>query len=246
MLKNNISTKPPTAFSEVAARVAVASAATFLVLLAALHVVESEFDPTWRFISEYELGRYGWLMVLAFLCLAVSSASLFCAIRSQIRTVGGYVGLVCLAIGTAGFVLGAVFTTDPITANHATSHGSLHDIGAALGGFIAYAAPFLGWSLARNKAWSSAGRSLLWITSIACVGLVASVYMSALIAQSHAKFGPSVLIEWPNRILIVAIASWMLALALRSIQLRRRQNARETLQPSKSDSTYPEQRLTGS
>lgn len=54
------------------------------------------------------------------------------------------------------------------------------------------------------------------------------------------------LIGWPNRILIVAFASWMLALALRSIQLRRRQNARETLQSSISHSTYPEQRPMGS
>jgi len=37
-----------------------------------LHVVKSDFDPSWRMISKYEIGRYGWLMVAAFLTLAAS------------------------------------------------------------------------------------------------------------------------------------------------------------------------------
>jgi len=57
MSKDTTTTKPVTAISEAAARVSFAAAATFVVLLAALHVLEPEFDPSWRFISEYELGR---------------------------------------------------------------------------------------------------------------------------------------------------------------------------------------------
>jgi hypothetical protein len=32
-------------------------AAMFLALLILLHVLKPEFDPTWRMISEYEIGR---------------------------------------------------------------------------------------------------------------------------------------------------------------------------------------------
>ena len=41
------------------ARTALATVALFLFLLATLHFIEPEFDPSKRLISEYELGRHG-------------------------------------------------------------------------------------------------------------------------------------------------------------------------------------------
>ena len=54
-----------------------AAAALFLSLLVALHVFKPEVDPSWRMISDYELGRYGFVMVLAFVSLR--SAPLVCS-----------------------------------------------------------------------------------------------------------------------------------------------------------------------
>jgi len=85
--------KPMAAGSPTAARLSFAGAAAFVVLLAALHFIKPELDPSWRMVSDYEIGRYGWVMVLAFLSLAFSCISLFVAIRSQIRTTGGRIGL---------------------------------------------------------------------------------------------------------------------------------------------------------
>jgi hypothetical protein len=42
--------------------VSFAAAATFLVLLATLHFIKPEFDPSWNMISQYEIGRYGWVI----------------------------------------------------------------------------------------------------------------------------------------------------------------------------------------
>ena len=53
------------------ARTALAAVVVFLILLAALHFIEPEFDPSKRLISEYELGRYGWVMSLAFFSLGI-------------------------------------------------------------------------------------------------------------------------------------------------------------------------------
>jgi len=53
------STKPSKSVSKFewnAARISIASGALFVVSLGSLHVLEPEFDPTWRFISEYALG----------------------------------------------------------------------------------------------------------------------------------------------------------------------------------------------
>lgn len=222
MPKMNITTKPLGALSEIAARISFVTATAFLMLFTVLHFLEPEIDPSWRFISEYELGQYGWLMVIAFLSLMVSSVSLFIAICSQIRSIGGYIGLFLLLVSAVGFGLAAVFITDSITATQATNHGKLHSMGAILGGNIAGAAYFLGWSLARNKAWKSARQSLLWITGIAIVGQLASFWMQGIMAQSNNKFGPTVLVGWPNRLLIVALAGWLLAMAWCVLRLRRR------------------------
>ena len=46
---NAITAKPVMAISQTAARLSLAGARMFLVLLAALHVIKPEFDPSWCF-----------------------------------------------------------------------------------------------------------------------------------------------------------------------------------------------------
>ncbi len=55
-------------------------------------------------------------MVLAFLALASSCATLFVAIRSEIRTRSGKVDLAFLLASAAGVAIEAVFTADPMCA----------------------------------------------------------------------------------------------------------------------------------
>jgi hypothetical protein len=74
MAKPLIATKPVSAVAANAARLSIASGVLFVLLLGSLHLLEPEFDPTWRFISEYALGNFGWMMRLAFLALATSLA----------------------------------------------------------------------------------------------------------------------------------------------------------------------------
>jgi Protein of unknown function (DUF998) len=90
----------------------IASGVLFVLLLGSLHLLEPQFDPTWRFISEYALGNFGWMMRLAFLALATSLTSASVAISSQVRTVVGYVGLGGLAIAAIGFLIAAIFITE--------------------------------------------------------------------------------------------------------------------------------------
>lgn len=54
-----------------------AAAAAFVVLLAALHVLKPELDPSWRMGSEYAIGDYGWVMRIAFFSMALSCVALF-------------------------------------------------------------------------------------------------------------------------------------------------------------------------
>src|SRR5688500_3528888 len=106
--------KPIVSISESAIRAILASATLFLVLLAALLVLKPAIDPAWRFISEYAIGRHGWMMALAFLSLATSCIATVIALWSQVQ-LGGRIGIGFLLIGAAGLILAGVFTTDPIT-----------------------------------------------------------------------------------------------------------------------------------
>jgi Protein of unknown function (DUF998) len=221
MAKNTA--RPVTAISPTAARLSFAGAATFAVLLAALHFIKPELDPSWHFISEYAIGRYGWIMVLAFLSLALGYASLFFALRSQLRTIAGRIGLTLLLVSALGLTIAAIFTTDPITVseNAVTTEGTLHNFGGTLGIAMPFAAALIGWKLARNPAWSLAKRPLLWATGLALVAFVVSfVSVAVMVSRSKGEFGPDVLVGWPNRIEIVAYSVWLMVVARQAILVR--------------------------
>jgi hypothetical protein len=226
MAKDTTTANPVTAISRTAARLSFMAAATFLVLLAALHFINPEFDPSWRVISEYALGDYGWIMVLAFLSLALSCVALFTAIRSQTRTIGGKIGLAFLLVAAAGLIIAAIFTTDPVTASHneLTTHGNLHALGAALGTGFPIAAALIGLSLARNQAWSSARRSLVWSAGLTWIGFLVFTLSMVVMFPDDGTFGPEVLIGWPNRFMIVAYSVWLTVVAWRAARLSRQRS----------------------
>ena len=223
MAENTVESRPGTEISLPAARLSFAGAAIFVVLLAALHFIKPELDPSWHFISEYAIGDYGWIMVLAFLSLAVGYASLFLALRSQLRTIAGRIGLALLLVSALGLTIAAVFTTDPITVSEdaVTTEGTLHNVGGTLGLAMPFAAALVGWKLARDPAWSSARLSLLSATGLALVTFLASfISLGVMLSQSGGKFGPGVLVGWPNRIEITAYSVWLMVVAWQAIQVR--------------------------
>lgn len=223
MAKVTALARPVTAISANATQVSFAAAATFVVLLAALHVIKAELDPAWHFISEYAIGDYGWIMALAFLSLALSYIALFIAIRSQIRSIGGYIGLACLLISAAGLILAAIFTTDPITASQEamTTEGKLHSLGGTLGMAMPFAAVLVSWSLARNPAWSSARRPVLWVAGLAFIGFLVSIVSLITMIPSDGQFGPGVSVGWPLRFEILTYCIWLMVVAWQAARLSR-------------------------
>jgi Protein of unknown function (DUF998) len=112
--------------SPIAARLSLAAAVMFLCVLAALHILKPELDPSWRFTSEYAIGDYGWAMMLAFFSLAISYVMLVVAIGSRVKTIARRIGLALLLLSAAGMIIAGIFISDPITANSdaATSSGN--------------------------------------------------------------------------------------------------------------------------
>jgi hypothetical protein len=223
MVSDTATVQPVVAMSQMTARLALAAAATFLVLLAALHVLKPELDPSWRVISEYALGRYGWLMTLAFLSLALSCASLTLALRPHIRSIGGKIGLALLLLSAVGMTIAGIFPTDPITTSRdaLTPNGRLHELGALLD-VTPLAALLISWSLARrNQVWSSARPALFWTAGLPLLGLAIFTASVALMLPSDGAFSPDVLIGWPNRLLMATYCAWLMTIAWHAIRLGR-------------------------
>jgi Protein of unknown function (DUF998) len=145
------------AISIAAARLAVAAAGAVLLLLAGLHVLSPEFDPSWRMVSEYANGRHGWVLSLMFLSWALSSWALAFAIRPYINTIVGKIGLIFLIAAGAGEAMAAVFDI---------THG-LHNLAAMIGiPSLPIAAMSISLSLGRTQTWSSAKKVLLWTANL--------------------------------------------------------------------------------
>src|SRR5262245_14168815 len=207
--------------SQLSARFSFATATTFLILLAVLHVIKPEISPSWNFISEYEIGNFGWVMRAAFFSLGLSCITLSIAIRSQIRTIGGYIGLALLLISALGLFIGGIFTTDPLgTSKDAlTTHGNLHQFGAMLDS-IPFAALLISWSLARkNQAWSSARRALFWAAALPLFGTLVFIVSMVMMFPRDGQFGSGVLMGWPNRFMIVTHCGSLMILAWQTIRL---------------------------
>jgi Protein of unknown function (DUF998) len=213
-----VTLKPIAVIAQTAARISFAAAATSLVLLAALHLLSPEFDPSWRFVSEYALGDYSWVLTLIFVSLAVSCVGLFFSIKSQVRTIAGKIGLAFLLAAAVGMVMGALFDWQH----------NLHGLAAIIGNpSLTIAALLISMSLVRNPAWSSARRLLLWAANLPWLSfalLMATVVIG--LSRSGGEFGPDVPVGWPNRLLFLAYGGWLMVVAWRAAQPARNELGR--------------------
>jgi Protein of unknown function (DUF998) len=213
--------QPLTAIPEIAARAALGAGVGFVLLLVLLHVLRPDLDPSWRVISEYALGDFGYLMIIAFLVLSAGYVSLFVAIRSQVPTIWGKVGLALLLVSAAGLAIAGVFVTDPITTPAAdrSMTGRLHEVGAFLD-LTPLAAPLISWSVARrNPNWATARRSLLWTAWLPLLGLL--IFIGATVIFGQQEPGPDAPIGWPNRFLMITYCIWLIAFSWQALTLRR-------------------------
>jgi hypothetical membrane protein len=87
-----------------------ACAAYYVIVLAALHILEPSFDPRFRFMGEYALGRYGWLMTTTFFVLGLATFMVAAGIRDlHPSTWTARTGFGLLAVAAPFICLAGVF-----------------------------------------------------------------------------------------------------------------------------------------
>lgn len=209
-------TTPVSAAAALAARLSIASGASFVLVLGGLHLLEPEFDPTWRFVSEYALGPFGWLMRLAFVLLATSLASASVALAPQVRPVLGYIGLGILGIGGGGLLIAAAFVTDPIATSReaASFSGTMHVLGASLD-YTPVAALLLSFALGRLPAWQPVRGRLFLAAGVMLALMVAFM----LLLPRDGQFGPGVFAGLCGRFLLISYLGWLSAVGLHILKL---------------------------
>jgi hypothetical membrane protein len=82
----------------------------YVVVVIALHILEPEFDPRFRFMSEYALSAHGWLMTTTFFVLALATFAVAVALRNGQQSLqGARIGFGLLAVGALFVCLAGVF-----------------------------------------------------------------------------------------------------------------------------------------
>jgi hypothetical protein len=177
-------------------------------------------------VSEYANGSYGWVLSLMFAAWGFSTLALAFAIRSQMKTRSGKVGVAVLTLAGTGEAMAAVFDIN---------HDLMHSVAGALGMIgLPIAAMLISFRLSRTQVWSEARKPLLWTANLTWVSLVllAATFPLMVATFVHATSGiPSVVpkalppgviawVGWANRLLVVMFCSWVITVAWQAIRLQ--------------------------
>jgi hypothetical protein len=135
-----------------------ACAAYYVIVGAALHFLEPEYDPRYRFMSEYAWSAHGWLMTTTFFVLALALLTVAMGLRNLYgSSQSARAGFGLLVVGAAGICVAGVFRGFP-----------LHDVGGAVGlPSVVMAALLLSWGFRSVPGW----RPLFLITLLIALGM---------------------------------------------------------------------------
>ena len=189
------------------------SSILFIVLLVLLHFINPTLDPSWNFISEYEVGPWGWLMQMAFLSLSLSCIFMVMALWNKLNVLGK-IGFIMLLLSAIGMIIAAIFKTDPLNTapRFQTQAGKLHQMGAMLDQ-IPFAAILITIALFKKKDWKLHKGLLLLLLALLWFGFVYFVGSVKANFPADGKFGPNVLVGWQNRLMILTQALWLASIA---------------------------------
>ncbi len=214
--------------SAAAAWLSILATVAALISLAALHVLSPEFAPSWRMVSEYAFGHYGWVLSLMFLTWGIGIWSLAAALLPCIQTGSGKAGLVLLGVSGLGSTLASYFDI-----NHPVGHsvaGLLGVLSFPIAGFLVTAA------LAHLDSWQAVRKPLYllahlnWISIVLLIVtlVVMTLQMMRATGGHLPQHAPKVLPPgvlaldgWADRLIILSNCSWVLVAAVHCIRLKR-------------------------
>lgn len=178
----------------------------FGLALGALHVLRPDYTPIDHMISDYAVGRLGWIMTTAFVALAAGCLTLAVGLfRLGPKSWIARIGMAFLVVATIGLLVSAAFPTD-LEAAPTTHTGDIHTLSFQVNIVsIILAAGLLSASFGRDPDWRPFRPYALGVAGLMVVAFVAQI----LTLHRGAPYGIA------NRVFVVVIVAWMLGTANR-------------------------------
>jgi len=183
--------------ARITARIVLLCAAYFVIVLIVLHILEPEFDPRFRFMSEYALGDYGWLMTTTFFALGL--VPFLTAIGLQ----NVYESSRSIRIGLGLLVVAAIFIWLAGIFRDSIPH--------LLAGVVAFpsmvmAVLLLSWTFRRAAGW----QTIYWLAVFVGLAMLAMLFLMV------ADLGMPGL---QQRVFIFLFLLWLSIVAYKSVRL---------------------------
>ena len=177
--------------------------------LLALHVLRPDYTIRTHMISDYAVGRSGWVMITWFVAMSGGCLTLvFGLARSGLKSVLFKIGAGLLCVAAIGLLVSALFPTD-LEEAPTTRTGNIHTISFLINIVsILFAMIFLTLSFRSHPAWRSYQKTAIFLTLL----VVAAFFIQFFTLRRGAPYGLT------NRLFVVVLFVWFF---MTSIRLRR-------------------------
>lgn len=202
------------------AQLVMACGALSLVSLLALHFVSPEYQPSWRMISEYALGKHKWLITAFFFFWGVSSLLLSLLLWNVVTTGWGQLGVALLLLSAVGEIMGGLFDI-----KHKW-HGMAFGLGVPS---LPVAALLIGYNLTGTENWRAHSDTILisshatWLSlvimAVAMVVMFTGFKKAGIVVDQHSpppeKVPDGVIAVggYANRVLVLCYVGWLILIA---------------------------------
>jgi hypothetical protein len=199
-----------------AARAVIGAAALALIALAAVHIVKPDIHPSRTMISQYALGRHGWVMALCFAAFGAASGCLFVALIAHVPSLLGRIGLAFLLAAAVGLAMAARFPMDAVSTprDRMSFTGRMHGVAFMIGVPCQILAVLL-LSLALGNQTAHASLPLLVLTAVVWLSIAAMIAVMVIVGPGKPPNprGPERFLGFPNRLFMVAYGVWLMVVA---------------------------------
>jgi hypothetical protein len=204
-------------FSFLAARAGIGAAALAIIALAALHILKPEISPSRNMISQYALGRHGWVMAVCFAAFGAGSACLFGALVTQASSLLTWIGLIFLLLAGLGLAMVAQFPMDPVSTprQQMSFSGKMHGVLFLTGiPCMLLAVLLLSLTLGRETPYASLPLMVLTLVIWLSFGITIAIMLMVGPGKPPDPHGPERFLGLPNRLFMVGYGAWLIVVAL--------------------------------
>ena len=177
-----------------------------------LHFLRPDYAPATNFISNYAVGRYGWIMTTWFLAMSCGLLTLALGLyRNDLRSIAARLGLLLFVVASIGLVVSAIYPTDA-PGSPSTRSGHIHDMSFLVNvGSIFIATILLSASFGNHLAWRSYRRTAWTLTALILLGFA----VQFLTLHKGMPYGLA------NRFFVLVLFAWLFAVSFRLRALSR-------------------------